>query len=246
MTEQAFHAVAELFPLLEGPEFEDLVADIRKNGLREEIWKTRAGLIIDGRNRFRACEQAKVKPRFRTWKGSEEEIPTFVASMNLHRRHLTDEQRAFIAARMANMERGEDARLKTKKGQKGFVPTEPPAGGSVDSKPLVTTDQAASTMQVTSRAVQRAKAVIKHAPELEVQVLKYEASLSAAAREAAARGRGEAAREVQQRHPKETLTRFEKGIAALRRFLIEFNDVKRLAPVAEFVRAFLREQERGR
>ena len=57
-TEQLpFHPLADLFPLLEGEDFEQLVTDIRENGLYEPIVML-DGRILDGRNRYRACLSA--------------------------------------------------------------------------------------------------------------------------------------------------------------------------------------------
>ena len=94
--ELEFHPAADLFPLMEvgGPEFGELVADIREHGLLNPI-VLHDGKVLDGRNRYRACRHGGVEPRFVEWDG---ESPTaHVLSLNLHRRHLTEDQRAAIA-----------------------------------------------------------------------------------------------------------------------------------------------------
>jgi len=93
-----YHPAANLFPLLEveSPEFGELVHDIQEHGLLQPIVLC-DGKILDGRNRYRACQHAGVEPRFEDRSG---ESPTaHVLSLNLHRRHLTDGQRAAIAVK---------------------------------------------------------------------------------------------------------------------------------------------------
>ena len=90
-----FHPIAALFPLMEGDEFRELVDDIKDHGLREPVILYE-GMIIDGRNRHRACARAGIEPRFEEWDGNGS-VVDFVVSKNLHRRHLTPSQRAAIA-----------------------------------------------------------------------------------------------------------------------------------------------------
>lgn len=102
-----FHPFAEVFPLIDGAEFDALVEDIKTHGLREKIVRYQ-GKVLDGRNRFLACQKAKVKPQFRDFKGSEEAAIAFVVSANMARRHLTFEQRALAAARIATLRKGDN------------------------------------------------------------------------------------------------------------------------------------------
>lgn len=95
------HEVANLFPLMSGDEYASLAADIDANGLREPIW-TYQGEIIDGRNRFRACTEVKVAPRFREWDGHGS-LVMFIVSLNLHRRHLSSSQKAALAVEVLPM-----------------------------------------------------------------------------------------------------------------------------------------------
>ncbi len=91
-----FHPLAEIFPPLPDPELQELANDILEHGLREPI-TTFKGKILDGKNRFRACQKAGVKPQFKEFKGDAKAL---VRSLNIHRRHLTESQRAMLAAEL--------------------------------------------------------------------------------------------------------------------------------------------------
>jgi ParB-like chromosome segregation protein Spo0J len=92
------HPVAEYFPLMTDGELQELAADIRARGLEQPIM-VQQGVILDGRNRLRACELASVAPRFQEWTSSADPSE-WIISVNWHRRHLNESQRALVAARL--------------------------------------------------------------------------------------------------------------------------------------------------
>lgn len=154
-----FHPYSEVFPLIEGNEFEALVEDIKTHGLREKIWLYE-GKILDGRNRFLACKKAKTKPLFRKYAGKNP--LAFVVSANVHRRHLTESQRAMAAARVANMTQGARTDL-----------------ASIEAKSQT---DAATTLNVGRSSVQRARKVVEQGSKaLQQAVENGEVSVSKAA-----------------------------------------------------------------
>jgi ParB-like chromosome segregation protein Spo0J len=103
------HPAADVFSLLEGAEFDALCEDIREHGLREPITRMRVKgkrVVLDGRNRLRACQVARVKAEWRDYDGEAGGVVAFVLSANLHRRHLDESQRAMAAARLATLPKG--------------------------------------------------------------------------------------------------------------------------------------------
>jgi ParB-like chromosome segregation protein Spo0J len=141
-----FHSAANLLPLLEGPEFESLVRDIHTHGLCEPIILLE-DMILDGRNRYRACKAAGIEPQFERWVPRHEgDTPlAFVLSRNLERRHLNESQRAMIAARLANLPNG--VRLDRARGASIEAPT--------------SQAEAAKRLKVSRPSVQRATKVLK-------------------------------------------------------------------------------------
>lgn len=98
------HPAAVIFPLLDGVEFDELVDDIRANGLNHPVVFTEENELLDGRNRYRACEVAGVEPEHLTYEGSD---PIgFVVSENIRRRHLDETQRGLVASRAETLRQG--------------------------------------------------------------------------------------------------------------------------------------------
>jgi len=142
MSEVTFHPLANLFPMMEGVAFDELAGDIRSNGQREDI-VTFDGMILDGRNRYRGCLAAGVRPRFRDFNSGDGNDPlAFVVSKNLKRRHLNESQRAMVAARLATMRQGERTDLQHSA-----------------TLPKVAQPQAAAMMNVSERLLRSAKTV---------------------------------------------------------------------------------------
>lgn len=88
-----FHEAADCFPLLTDDRFDELVASIGENGLREPIMLC-DGKILDGRNRYRACEALGIEPKFRDFIGGDPF--QYVWDLNGQRRDLTKDQRYLI------------------------------------------------------------------------------------------------------------------------------------------------------
>jgi N6-adenosine-specific RNA methylase IME4/ParB-like chromosome segregation protein Spo0J len=154
-----FHPLANIFPLLEGEPFNEVVADIRTHGLRESIVLLE-GKILDGRNRYRACLIARCAPIFVDYLGDD---PLgFVISKNLHRRHLTESQRAMVAANIATMRQGRP--------------------GKHANLHVFSRERAAELLNVSERSVASAHAVHERGtPELVQAVERGNVSVSTAA-----------------------------------------------------------------
>ena len=173
-----FHPLADIFPLIEGEDFDALTADIRVHGLREPIVLLEKQ-ILDGRNRYRASVAAGIIPGDRDAPGpahlkhfhwfappgstpTQAELVAFVISKNLRRRQLNESQRAQVAAKLATLSHGGDR-------------SKAPIGALTDA-------QAATMLHVSERSVERAKAVQREgASELQRKVETGELRISTAA-----------------------------------------------------------------
>lgn len=145
-----WHPYAKLFPMLPDEQIELLADDIRANGQRTPIIVDTHERIIDGRNRSAACLLSGKTPLVEVFAGNDREILKLVCSLNIHRRHLSESQRADIAAKISA------TTVETSKKEKG------PIGPSEET---VTQAEAAELMNVGVRSVKRAAAVQKTGTE---------------------------------------------------------------------------------
>jgi hypothetical protein len=121
--ELKFHPLADMFPLMEGAEFDALVADINENGVQQKIVLYQ-GKILDGRNRYRGMLtleytdefiKADCKPLHEVLgydKASDvpkDEARKWVISANIHRRHLTAEQKRDLILKCADWSKSDRA-----------------------------------------------------------------------------------------------------------------------------------------
>ena len=177
------HPAADEFPMMSDDELDDLATDIADHGLKSPIVLDSDGRLVDGRNRLAACRRAEVAPKFVTYQG--ENVVSFIASVNINRRHLTASQKAMVAAAMMPHFESEAAARKSANGgaktSEAEVATLPPP---LKAKAR---DEAAKATGASPRNVQKAKAIKETAPDLAEEVKAGTKSVNAAEKEARAR-----------------------------------------------------------
>jgi N6-adenosine-specific RNA methylase IME4 len=172
-----FHDIANIFPMMGVEEFEQLKQDIKSNGLIEPI-NTYEGKILDGRNRWLACGEVGIEPRFETYQGDEP--VSFVISKNLKRRHLNGSQKAMIATEIKPALE-EEARKRQAHGMtapgKTLVEQIPEAS---DGRAR---DKAGEVIGISGRYVAEAEKIKQEAPEYVQPIMDGEMTITKAKRE---------------------------------------------------------------
>jgi len=171
-----YHEYANLFPMMSAEEFAGLVASMRQSGYDDNapiiIYD---GKILDGRNRYKAAQEAGVTPILLPYQGDDP--LQFVIRHNLNRRHLNESQRAVIAGRLANMKAGRNWNN---------------SANWQNNKKQVTQPEAADMLNISPRTVARVKAVERGAPDLIPQIESGKMSAHEAQKTMKARERTEA------------------------------------------------------
>lgn len=160
------HPIADMLPMLSEDELADLAADIKEHGQQLEIVVTDIDdeeVLLDGRNRLRACEIAGVNPKIRKLNG--EDPVAFIIAANM-RRDITKGQRAIWAAQAAPYtEQGKRADLTCPETDKSRFP------------------------MVSKQRLSEARIINQFAPDLAEQIIKNKGDVSFAEAFAKARQR---------------------------------------------------------
>lgn len=167
------HPVAEMFPLIpEGTKDWGLLIDSIETSGQLEPCVVDGEILLDGRNRMRACEKLKRQPVTVEWGalGLNVNQAEWIAAKNLSRRHLTDDQKAMIAYEVDVWQAKQDAalaaaRTQFKKGQSGNPSGKPKEqAGAKSTQPArapKTTERIAEKAGVSEHKVRQAAKVAK-------------------------------------------------------------------------------------
>jgi hypothetical protein len=187
------HPVAAMFPLLEGNEYEEFRETMKLWGQQKPII-VQGDLLLDGRNRLRACLDLGIKPRVEQYNGPPDVVP-YIAIANFARRDLTDQQRGAIAAKIElwriindNAEEQDEARRAQghhgAEGGRGHKkPSDLKSDPRVSGRDLATKNarstvgRIAESAKISRHQAAQTVAVAKAAPDLLEQVAKGTAKL---------------------------------------------------------------------
>lgn len=191
------HPFADAFPLIDGEEFEELVRDIKRNGLREPIILNHdRTVLIDGRNRWRACDEAGVDQVFETLPAryTEPMILDLIVSKNMARRQLNAGQKALMALeyeryyadaiKAAEVERKTAAIGNQNSHHGDSAPIRTPQKFGESAKDRESATKAAKVVGANREYVRQAKAIQRDAPDLADKVRAGEVALDRAYKQA--------------------------------------------------------------
>jgi hypothetical protein len=150
------HPLSAAFPEMDEEAFDELMRSIKEHGQREPITLFE-NKILDGWNRFRACEALNIGPMTTVFDGSDP--VSYVLDLNIHRRHLTASQKA-MAVVTVNSWASVGTNQKQTKGRKQKTDGQDSGtSGSATWRRLKTAKELATEAGVGTRTIERAKLV---------------------------------------------------------------------------------------
>jgi hypothetical protein len=205
------HPACAAYPLTSGNSY-----DLTRDGIKKcgqlvpcEIWN---GFLMDGRNRWKACEELGIKVRVRVRGGTEEEAIQRVLSLSESRKHLSKSQLAVCAELLIPLLEAAKAKDKSRKcseaGEKHGPRKDSSDSGKV-TQTFVPPDsrtehknahsaaaEVAEKFGINRAYVSEVKRLKRDAPDLVPRIASGELTVSAASREAKIRITPEHAQEA--------------------------------------------------
>jgi hypothetical protein len=213
------------FPRMPTAALNELKADIAANGTRIPILvNKKRDTILDGRTRMIVAHDLKLKDGevpIEVFTGKPEEEVGEIISRNIHRRHLTDDQRVAIVAKLRGPQLAKEAEERQKAGEASDLGLKSTQGR--------TRELIAAEADVSQHKARSALMTAKHAP--------FELDMVIAGKERLAKAHANAkAKEKKSSKPKPQKSLRERVEAKFLRFMESF-------PVTDYreVRAILRE-----
>jgi hypothetical protein len=186
------HPVATLFPEMPPDEFAALKTNIRIHGLKLSIL-VHGGEILDGRHRYRACQELNIPCPTVEWTGHDPWLE--VQSRNLIRRHLAKDQACAIrmlAVRqfpeLAAPIEAIKATAKLRRAQAKGKPRGQKALSGSQDRFRESADVIGATIGVSGTTVKRVERLAREVPERLPKVAAGELSVKDALRQPAAPG----------------------------------------------------------
>jgi N6-adenosine-specific RNA methylase IME4 len=173
------HPATDRVPEPSGEDWRLLLASVRSRGIRVPVEVTAAGLVLDGRLRLRAAEQLGL-PTVPVRLVEAEDATAYVLRAALERRHLTQGQKAALAAYLyeheqANADGRRRSNANLRRGDRAPERAALPPRGRVR-------DRVAAAAGVSPRSLQDARTLKAADPSLFERVVAGELSLGKALR----------------------------------------------------------------
>lgn len=182
-----------IFPEMLDEDYQRLKADLQANGYDAKLpIMIYHGAIIDGWNRFKACEELRIMPATKQFQGSDAEAIEYIMRTN-KRRNLTSSQWACIAAEAEEMLSAIAAAVEMAKAEKNRVAAVKQHSGGCDNKltdpeptkkPERVTQKAAEIFNTNRTYISEAQKLKEEKPEVFEQVKRGEKTITEVKKEA--------------------------------------------------------------
>jgi ParB-like chromosome segregation protein Spo0J len=173
------HPDASTVRMMNEEEYAALRDDIAKNGQLVPATMCN-GMLLDGRNRLKACEELGIGLWVEQLGDSDTDTVAMVYSLNVTRRHLNTAERAFMGADMANLKHGKhDNRANQYTGKSKVEKSKMDL--STNGRKY-TRHEAATVVECSPQDITAARNVRRYAPELEEKAKRNEIHIREAER----------------------------------------------------------------